>query len=365
MVNILSKKGMHKVNHIRWDLKRILFNNLSSVLVKHEKLYYIWRVVKYANDGAFRKHILNLYHDENAIQVEENSEVDNERSVYAIKINQNGMGMGAFIRWALHGLWESKKMGVQSVIYFSGPYSENHKINGTDNMFEYYFEQPSSIKYHKYKEASRVYFFDEGTLKRFATRHNMSKRLLVGYDISEKYIVEMSELFTEYIKLNERTKQYIEKGINTLGIKNKNYIGVHIRGTDYKLKWKNHPNALNVEQYFSEIDKLLDDECDGLFVATDDLGYLERFQERYGSHVVFYEDVHRGTDLVNVAMTNTDRENSHYYDGLEIIRDIYTLSYCKSLVVGLSQVSVCARIIQESRFHKDKRCIVLSNGIYK
>lgn len=352
------------MNKIKWAFHRILFNKLSAMLRNHEKLHYVWRVIKYYSDINFRKHVMNLYRDENTIQIQENSSADNDESLYVIRINQNGMGMGAFIRWALHGMWESRKMGVPAVIYFHGPYSENHKINNTDNMYEYYFEQPSIYEFNHYKDVSRAYFFDEGTLKRFAIKYNMSKSFLVGYDIKEEYIIEMAKLFQQYIKLNEFTKKYIENGMKTIGIKDKKYIGVHIRGTDYKLHWNNHPNAVTVEQYFHEIDTLLSEKYDGVFVATDDLEYLKMFQERYSSKVAFYQDVHRGTELVNIAMTTIDRENSHYNDGLEILRDIYTLAYCQCLVVGLSQVSVCARIIQESIFGEEKRCIVLSNGIY-
>ena len=50
-----------------------------------------------------------------------------------------------------------------------------------------------------------------------------------------------------------------------------------------------------------------------------------------------------------VMKSTSERENHHYKLGLEVLRDMYTLSCCNGIIAGLSNVSIFARIVKLSR----------------
>lgn len=347
---------------ISWNFHRLVFNRVSDALKKHKKLYYIERVLRHYKDDLFVDSVLNINRDENTIHINMKNHEKINDILYYIRIEQYGMGMGAFLRWALHGIWEADRYNWLPVVEFCGVYNEDNPINNSKNMFEYYFRQPSDFNLQDLKK--RTYFlFDEGALKRHASFYNMSQSLLVGYDINERYIKDMGDVAKKYLHLNDATKACLEKDIGEMLGSAKKVIGVHIRGTDYKMKWKHHPLVVRPEQYYEYIDSFVEDGYDNIFLATDDLDYLRSFQERYGERLLYYKDVNRGDDMINIAMANADRPTNNYLNGLEVLRDIYTLASCDVLIAGLSQVSVTARIINRSMDKVYDECVIINNGI--
>ncbi|WP_303816122.1 hypothetical protein [Selenomonas ruminantium] len=337
-----------------------MFNKLSSIVHGNKKIYYYERMMRHRNDIDFVNRVIDINRDERSIRLLH--VVNSDTVLYYIEVNQYGMGMGAFLRWAIHGLWEADKYNWIPVIKFSGVYDEKKVINGTTNMFEYYYKQPGKYDISSLKNET-CFLFDEGTLKRHANCYGMSKDLLVGYDINDKYIVDMGRLAAKYLHLNDSTQKYICDSINSIIDQNDKVIGVHIRGTDYKLKWKNHPKMISPKQYYDYIDTLINNGYNKIFLATDDEEYVELFMQKYARNIVLYGDVNRGRDKVNVAMAENRRANNNYLNGLEVIRDIYTLAACDALVSGLSQVSVASRIINQAIGKEYSECIIINNGV--
>ena len=88
---------------------------------------------------------------------------------------------------------------------------------------------------------------------------------------------------------------------------------------------------------------------------------LEAFIREFGEENVLYARNNiRGTGSVGI---HTAKENNSYQAGLEVICYMATLSYCKGLISGLSQVGLMTRIFKMSRheeFFYDKK---LDKGI--
>ena len=81
--------------------------------------------------------------------------------------------------------------------------------------------------------------------------------------------------------------------------------------------------------------------------------------------MLYYSDVMRSNDRKSVAFHASSRVNHKYKLGLEVIRDMYTLSKCDGFVAGISQVAVCARINKLSRKEKYQDLIIIDKGIQK
>ncbi len=76
-----------------------------------------------------------------------------------------------------------------------------------------------------------------------------------------------------------------------------------------------------------------------------------------------YQDVIRSSGTDTVMHSSVERENHHYLLGMEVLRDMITLSKCGGFIAGLSQVSIAARIFRQSYGYSYTDEKVLDRGI--
>lgn len=351
-------------------IRYILRSKIKKFLKQYSKLNYLQCVVRHIHDRDFVNKVLLLGHDPNAFYIKSYGEKNPERNILFIEINAM---MGYAYRYMLYALLEAERLGFTPVIRFNEAcaYLEDHPINGTRNPFEYYFRQPSDVSLESVYESKRVFSFDVDHLSRIEKDlGNLNPETPVGYIVTESYLNELAQVARKYIKLNEVTGQYIGESMGRLfpvNFREKRILGVHIRGTDFALNWKDHPNMVMPNEFFSVMDHLLDgDEAfDYIFLATDDSSRLDAFKERYGEKLLYYKDVHREDGVTNIALSTLKRENTHYLDGLEVLRDMYTLAECNGLVAGLSQISIAARIVRLATKGAFEYMKILDKGLYQ
>lgn len=239
-------------------------------------------------------------------------------------------------------------------------YAEKHPINGKTNPFEYYFVQPAGVDLEKLRKSgvACVRSKKENTLL-----VNQLNEQTNGYSRSDRYLREMARISSKYIHLCPESETYIRDGIKTK-VGEKKVLGVHVRGTDFKQNYNGHPIAISALEYCESAKELMEKEqYDHLFLATDDNEALKVFQQTFGSKLTFYEDVIRGSGRETVMRSVENRKNHHYYLGLEVLRDMYTLAECDGLVAGLSQVSYAARIQKLSSGKNYDNLKILDKGI--
>ena len=88
-------------------------------------------------------------------------------------------------------------------------------------------------------------------------------------------------------------------------------MGVHIRGTDFRGCYNNHPIYVDAQDCFHVIDRLLDNKkYNKVFVATDDKRILTKFIAKYGNRMCYYKDVVRSDKNVSVAFRKEKRKNN-------------------------------------------------------
>lgn len=286
-------------------------------------------------------------------------------AVYLIEEDNKDLGFCAMYRAWLEYIYLADVCGIIPVVqagkHFA--YREDIKMYGTVNAFEYYFVQPMSIGVGEAGKKRNV-------LHSQVFHREMVELVLTGahghYRYTKRYMHDMARIARKYIRLNERTQQYVEEGIVKLGIENVKVLGIHIRGTDFRAKYNGHPIYVEEEDCFLEVDRFLQDKgYEKIFVATDDARILKKFVEKYGKKMCFYEDVKRSSNNKSVAFSKSDRKQHRYLLGLEVLRDMYTLSRCAGLVAGISQVAICAQIhkIADRMHYEDIK--IIDKGIYK
>lgn len=333
-------------------------------LLKHSFLDALLSVIRKADDKDYCKMVSGR--NDLALLCKTYGELYRDRNLYFICHGQSTSGFFAQMRELLKYLAYADRFGFFPVVEWNSsiPYAEKESVLDTANPFEYYFQQPSGISVADMKQSYNVFLAKEIHIEQsFLNREIAGGEK--GYWLSEEYIQKLSEYVQKYIRFNLETENFLDEGVTQM-ICNKRTVGVHLRGTDYNNHYNNHPVVVQVEKYFEAIDKLLrDDRYEQIFLATDDRRLLDKFSEKYGRRLKYYSDVVRGDQNQSVAFSNNAREKHKYLLGLEVLRDMYTLACCDSLVSGISQVSLMARIFKKSLGSDYEDKIILYRGYYK
>lgn len=333
---------------------------IKTEISKNRFLSYVGGCIKFYKNDDVRDIIRNQ--SKNTLIIHGKKELYSKQNIYYyVKCGNSFSGFGAQFRRTLEALAFADYYNLIPFVEYTNDflYAEDGPMNGTQNPFEYYFFQIENAKnfnpdvdlYVEYEEHHRQIinsFFE----------NNM-------YSISQEYVNYMGYIVKNYIQMNDIVKSYILDSIKRIEL-NDDYIAVHVRGTDFNMGYKNHPKVISIQNYFSKIDKLLEKDNDiMIFLATDEEKTVQLFKEKYGEKVRIYKDVFRSADRTPVHFSKSSRDNHHYMLGLEILRDIITLSKGKYLIACNSQVSYCARIFKNSRDEKYKEEIIIDEGIYK
>lgn len=288
-----------------------------------------------------------------------------DKVIYFIEEDNGSLGFFAMYRAWLEYIYFADICGYTPVVcggkHFL--YKEEKQICSTDNPFEYYFEQPTTVKVQEAQKSRNVIMSD-------LNHRKMVELIFTGktchYKYNKKYLCAMAQVVRKYVRFNKTTWEYVEKGWNKINIHNQKVLGVHIRGTDFRAEYNNHPVYVTEDECFEKIDEVFyKNKYEKIFLATDDQRILKKFIEKYQDNLCFYNDVERGDRNKSIAFESNDRINHKYRLGLEVIRDMYTLSKCDGLIAGVSQVAVCAQINKLARKEWFSDRIIIDKGINK
>lgn len=334
---------------------------MGRVSRKIEQLKFAWYCFQRGNNAQFVRNVKSLENEFVQVSLEKCGEKPNKDILYFIDMHESHSGFFADHNRLLSLLYFADIYGLKPVVQFSSGYcyAEQHPVNGTENPFEYYFQQPGGISVEEMKKYKCI----------LRSRKENGNAVIPlkggsgGYARSEEYIDEMARITRKYVHLNDIISRQFDREIGQL-LDNKNTLAVHVRGTDFKQNFNGHPISVSAREYLEETQKLFKTGTyERVFLATDDSVALELFEKQFGENLIYYEDVVRSDGNDTVMHSDIQRENHHYLLGVEVLRDMYTLASCDGLVAGLSQVSFAARIQKKSSGKEYKDLVVIDKGI--
>lgn len=283
-------------------------------------------------------------------------------NVYYIVLGEKELGFCALLRRTLLYLAYADRYGYvpyvkweKCIPYYDAEYEEN--------PFENYFIQSSGLNESVVLKCYNLFLSEKN--------HEYSSFIddepgveVNGYYVNDEYIQRLALIADRYLVLNKTTEKYIVEGENKLNVDWSNCLGVHIRGTDFKVGYDEHPICISERDYFDRIDNIIGSKhYTSIFLATDDIELYEAFKSKYGEVVVSFEDTYRGCGNISVAFSEVERKHHNYFLGLELLRDVYLLAKCKGIISGISQVSIMARVIAKSKNNYYLDDIVIDKGI--
>lgn len=278
-----------------------------------------------------------------------------EKIIYAIDLRGNNTGFFAQCRIILALLQYADMNGYTPVIRMSDFAYKQRKYGM--NVYDYFYMQPSAVGIKDIKKAKNVIYAD-------IVQTEQNNITVGGYLKKDNELFKEALMRKKYFRYNAQTFSRLRAdSSNILGERTDLILGIHIRGGDFKQHWKNHPVQLEAKDYYTHIDEALQKGFKKIFIATDDLQFLEEFVVQYGQCICFYEDVIRTSNQEGVHAKKYHSANG-YRLGYEALRDMYTLSLCDGLIAGMSHVATMARIEKLSREENYQFIRLIDKGIY-
>ena len=318
-------------------------------------------MLKHVNDKAYIEDFLGQENDPLLWKFRTYGDANYKKALYVIPENGNGWGFFAELRVLLVKLHFADRYGLVPYLQWGKnfSYSETEAVNGTYNAYEYYFNQPF-ITSKEEVYASRLVTIAKASHASFIDAEYKNEK----YDVSEEYLNDMATTYAKYIRLNDTVQKKTRTEIEKL-LGDKKTLGVHFRGTDFHIGFKNHPIEVQLSQEIEQAKKGMEKGFEQIFLATDEIKAINEFEKAFGDKLVYFEDVYRGASNESIAFSNDSRALHKYRLGYEVLRDVLTLAKCQGLIAGLSNVGNFTRIIKKSYNENYEYLDIINNGINK
>lgn len=221
-------------------------------------------------------------------------------------------------------------------------YHVDYKVNGTDNAWEYYFNQVSNVNAKNIKRKRNV------ILTGWGKDNNGFKKIDKNIDYYKNK--DLKEICNNYCDIKPYIINEIEINKKKL-FKNKDILGVFIRGTDYtSLKPKGHNIQPSIEELINKIDEFINKyDIKNIYLVTEDYKIYEKLKTKYNDLLIIYGDDfiknYDGTDFVSEYI-NEDK----YKKGLEYLIKVLLLNECEYLVSSIASGSMFALAMNKGTY---------------
>lgn len=280
---------------------------------------------------------------------------------YVIIRSEGGAGFFSNYFWVMGHVAFAEKMGYIPVVdmeNYPTLYSEEEPVDGTNNAWNYYFENIGNLGLDEVYASGRYVIGKDKYLTKYAEKYSMfpyrypSERMIAYYaPIIKKNLRIKQSLVNEY------KREWIEK---TSG--SNNILGIHIRGTDMKNNL-GHPMPAPVSEYIRRTHEMLEKHPDisRIFLATDENEVKEAYEREFegSAATLFMNEAFRAWDDGQMKKTglhemkiDNPRPRHKYLLGKEVLRDAWFLSRCQYLLCGHSNITNVAILWNEGRYNE-------------
>tara|TARA_B100000886_G_scaffold327644_1_gene275321 strand:- start:3418 stop:4395 length:978 start_codon:yes stop_codon:yes gene_type:complete len=268
---------------------------------------------------------------------------------FLIKFKGKGHGFFSNFTHVILNLHIANLYNFNPVIIFErnqSHYSEDSKIKGSYNYWDYYFIQDNFIN-----KNSNLYINSD---------INFPKKLFDNLYKNSEYF---SKLIKKYILIRPEIHEIVNEFIYK-NFKNKYTIGLHWRGTDIRKAQRSNfvkngnPGVTSLETISNYLDKSLAKHPNAfIFISTDEEANIDLLTSRYGKEKILFTNCLRSKDNSPIHLNYKNSRKLHnYYLGLEVLIDCMLLSSCNYLLGKRSNVFNAALLIGE--FQENKFSII-------
>lgn len=285
--------------------------------------------------------------------------------VQVITQNDNMAGFCALLTYAMNGVRYALAHNRLAVVSFepNSTLSRFYDPIYGENVWDYYFEPVMDITADALrKDYPDVEIYEQPWEDVLHDHQHDPERIATfwAWDVPEnpaQWMAQKRQLGRDFISRFVKVKPHIQTKVDAFVEQQFSHpymVAVHIRGTDFA-----YAKAIPVERYFEAIDAHLSEqslEDFGIYLATDQIQFVDQFRERYGDRVVCYECLRSDNEVAPFMLPN----QSPYAIGEEMLIDILLMAKCNHLVKGpaaggeyslwFAPALSCTDLALESRF---------------
>jgi hypothetical protein len=310
MINYIKSKIFYSMPKSIIEKKDVLENSVTKDLV--------FRISKFGNENP-------------------------DKIFYVIK-RFPGAGLFSNLTFVLNHLKIAEDFGFVPIVdmqNFPSWYSEKMELFGTQNSWEYYFEQVSNYKVEEVYKSKSVILTDNIYHKNFTRLIFEDEKLI---ELAKKYIRIKPHIYNKYNKFFEKN------------FKNKKVLGVYLRGGEFKTI-PNHDYPPTNKQIIRKIDEIIKNEkIDIIFLSSKEVEHIKLFEKSYKKNLVYYDSFRSKKDF----FTFYPRDNHRYLLGEEIFCEMLLLSQSDYLIYSLSNVSQASIFFN---LNKNQKRYHIDNGV--
>ena len=270
-----------------------------------------------------------------------------DKRPYIIYRPAPGAGFWSNYSCVLQGLDEACHLGLTQVVDMerhATHYTEQESLDGTRNVWEYYFEQPAGLSL---TEALRLDPLDNrgSTVGRFTS--------IPAVIPPAPLLARARELTAQFV----RVKPAILADLNRIlppGV-HREVLGVHVRGTDMRSGQAPRHAVSSAPAAYLDLARTLDREhrFSHIFLACDETQTVQMFRETFGTRLLTTQ-AHRTAGDQSLDhdyrwLVNVPRHLHRYQLGREVLGDALLLARCGHFVCGISNVSQSAQYFADER----------------
>ena len=278
-------------------------------------------------------------HKERLMQKKSYGDLNGDKTIFVIRPNaEDGVqGLMSLFIQTIRWIDYAKKKNYVPYVDF-----KNYKtqyFDGENNIWEYYFTQPSKLEYDE------VYASRNVILSGVTWSENVNDDLLrEEIFFSKKLCKYCTELIWDNIKLNNEVKEIVAR--ENYFIKAENCLGLYLRGTDYiKMKPTGEYIQPDIEDVINKVDVFIEKHPQiNIFLVTEDGTYYSRLKTLYGDRIkiVSFDTFINNYDGKNFLSKSGVLETNKKKRGMDYLVKLILLSKCKYLISSITMGSIAA-----------------------
>lgn len=233
------------------------------------------------------------------------------------------------------------------------PHSENFPVFGTNNSWEYYWQQPSKYSLNEIYKSKNVILSTQN-IGQYGYIPNCAMK--PPFNNYARSLVARCPKYAQYIPLNSKTEEYVNMWYKNIFPQKEKILGVVIRGSSYgtnKTQFSSHPMQISIKELIKEVHKAMDAwDIQYIFFVNEvkeivDFMY-EEFQDKMIVLPRMRDSMYRPTDG---SVLNPMYEDGHRYKtNLDYVTEIALLSKCDALIGSMSSGTRTALIWNAGKY---------------
>lgn len=287
-------------------------------------------------------------------------ELNPDKTFFVIRLCPPGTGFLANYNYVLGYMKYAFDKGWIPVVdmeNYATLYQEEEPVNGTRNVWEYFFEQP----------------FDPVTKRRYTLEEvYKSKNVVLAkaddqsmYDSSlSKEVLEWQHKMSLLVPFKKDMQEHVDKVASECLPQNIKVLGVPTRGSEQKKRVIGHPIAMNVDEILPIVKKKCEEwNIDHVFVKAEEeetIEYLEK--ELVNIHYSKCVRIRKYNVNKDVNASIAKRTISKSESLKDYLTDIKILSMCTSLI-GTENNGLTTAVIWNGGKYEHQE--VIDNGVWE